>query len=436
MNNTASDKRLTNSNFGAWGWSMVIFTFFLYYFWAGIGTDGLNLYPQAFGAMHGWNPNTLLGFATPAGIFGIIGGIVFGRLVLKLRSRKTAFISLVLTGVCYMFFGFATSPGAYFAFLSLFTFFSVGFGLICTATIMGNWFPRKKGIALGWATMGAPVCTATFVQLLALLLNRFGVRTAFLIMGAIVVVFGIIALFWAKDYPEEVGAYPDNLPPDESFKSTSIEELENYKSPFTIGRLLKDKDFWLIALGFGLLWMVTVGIVSQFVPRMISVGYTQQEALNLLTIASLIACPGSYFWGWLDQKVGTKPASVVYALFYIIALILLINSYSTVAAYVACVFVGVGIGGLLNLMPSMVISVYGRYDFAAANSMVSPIASLIRVFTFLVLAVTLTASQGDFTLPYIVFIVIDIIGVILLMLVTNKCKGKVDNPLPEEPVET
>ncbi len=172
--------------------------------------------------------------------------------------------------------------------------------------------------------------------------------------------------------------------------------------------------------------MVTVGIVSQFVPRMISVGYDQPTALMMLTICAIVGLLGSYFWGWLDQKIGTKPASCVYALSYIVALLLLIFAKVQVLTYIGIIFVGAGIGGLLNLMPSMVIAVYGRHDFTAANSLVSPIASLLQKLAFIIMAVALAASNGDYTLPYGIFIGIDVLGLILLLCVTNKCKGKVD----------
>ena len=70
-----TNKQLTNSKFGPWGWSMILYAFLLYYFWAGLSVDALNVYPEAFAALHGWDPNVLLGFATPAGIIGVLGGI-------------------------------------------------------------------------------------------------------------------------------------------------------------------------------------------------------------------------------------------------------------------------------------------------------------------------------------------------------------------------
>ena len=421
---------LTNSKFGKWGWSMVIYTALLYYFWSGIGSDGLNLYPDVFAGMHGWDSHQLLGFATPAGIIAVIGGILFGRMIIKTGVRKMSGFALIVTGILYAVFGFSSSPVMYLVCLTAFCFVSMAFGLICTATLMGNWFPRKKGIALGWATMGAPICTATFVAIMSGLYGAFGVSTSHIIMGGVMVLLGIVSFFWVKNEPSEVGAYPDNLPDGAAAYHAQMREMQSYTSPFTVGRLLKDKDMWLISVGFGMLWMVTVGVVSQFVPRMISVmapsigpEAAQGKALMMLTIAALVGILGSYFWGWLDQKIGTKPASAVYAISYIVALLLLIFAKVEILTYVAIVFVGLGIGGLLNLMPSLVISVYGRKDFAAANALVSPIASLIQKGAFIIMAVALAASGGDYTMPYMIFIGIDVVGMILLLMVTNECKG-------------
>lgn len=418
------NKQLTNNRFGKWGWSMIIYTMLMYYFWAGIGTDALNLYPDVFAAKMGVEATTLLGFATPAGIIGVIGGVLFGRIVIKTGVRKMTCVALIITGVLYAVFGLVNSPAMYLVLLTAFTFVSQAFGLITTASLMGNWFPRKKGIALGWATMGAPLCTATFVAILAALYHSpLGIVGAHVVVGVVMALLGVISIFWIKEYPEEVGAYPDNIKDGAADLAAMQTELKNYKSPFTVKKLLKDKDMWLIAVGFGLLWMVTVGIVSQFIPRMASVGLGE-EAMGMLTITAVIGLVGSYFWGWLDQKVGTKPASCVYAVSYIIALILLMFAEVRILTYISLLFVGFGIGGLLNLMASMVIAVYGRYDFAAANSLVSPIASLIQKAAFVVMAVALSVSGGDYTLPYGIFIVIDVIGMILLLCVTGKCKGK------------
>lgn len=417
MNNKKLSTSITDSRFGGWGWSMIFYCMILYFFYAALTTDGQNLFPAAFAKLHGWDENALLAYASPAGIIGIIGGFVFGRLILKLNSRVISGGTLIVTGILFAVFGMVQSITAYVAVLILICFFAAGFGTIACPAFMAAWFPRKKGIALGWATMGAPFSSAFFVTGFSLLLEKCGVRTAFLVVGIATAIIGLLSFFWAKNDPSEVGALPDNMEMDESFRK---EEAEGSKENFSLGSILKNKNTWLISLGFGLLWMVTVGVISQFIPRMMSVGYTNGEALRFLLISSLIAIPGSYFWGWLDSKTGTKKASVVYAASYIIALILLITSFHPALVWIGCIFVGLGIGGLLNLLSSMIISAFGREGFMSANSVIMPIASIIRVLAFLVMAALLQVSGGSFTLPYLVFIGMDVVGAVVIVMIPEK----------------
>ncbi|MCC8141637.1 MAG: MFS transporter [Lachnospiraceae bacterium] len=435
MNNENRKNQMTNSRFGKAGWSMIIETLLLYYFWAGTSTDGMNIYPDAFAAAYGMDANRLLSFATIAGFIGVVAGLIFGRLIIRTGSRRLSAILLVLCGAVYIWFGWASRPAIYLICLILFTCLAMGFGGPAPSYQINNWFPRKKGIALGWATMGAPICTATFVTLLSVMIAARGLHFTFLIMGIVIIVFGIVSFFWVRDYPQERGAYPDNIK-DEAGVYESAEETKEYKSPYTIGQVLKMKNMWLIALGFGALWMVTIAVVSQFVPRMMSVGFTNATALTLLTVAAIFGIVGSYLWGWLDQKIGTKPATVIYACCFIVALLLLVFVSGIVSTVIASIFVGLCIGGLLNLMPSMAISCFGNKDFQYVYSIIFPIANLLNRCAFAVMAFFLTLSGGSYTLPYLVFIFIDIVGTILVMCVSTKVKGnKKNEPTPEAAAE-
>ena len=231
------------------------------------------------------------------------------------------------------------------------------------------------------------------------------------------VIVGIVTFFWAKNEPADVNCLPDNMELDETVSTQEV-VVDNEK--YSIRNILKNKNTWLIVFGYGFLWMVLVGIISQFVPRMMSVGYTNAEALTFMSITSIIAIPGSYLWGWLDSKFGTKSISIVFAFSYVAALVLLITSFNIVCVWLGCIFAGLGIGGLLNLLASMIISVFGRDGFMSANSIIYPLASVVRTLAFILMAMLLKVSGGSFTLPYVVFIVIDIIGAGLIMLIPYK----------------
>ena len=80
-------KSLTDNRFGGWGWSMIFYTMILYFFYAAITTDGMNLIPSAFAEAHGWDANTLLSVATPAGLVGLVEDLFLAVWLLR-RNRK------------------------------------------------------------------------------------------------------------------------------------------------------------------------------------------------------------------------------------------------------------------------------------------------------------------------------------------------------------
>ena len=83
-----NNKQMTSSNFGKWGWSIILYAFLLYYFMTGLSADAMNVIPDAYAGAYGLDRNLLLSFAIPAGIVGVIGGVFFGRLCSRNRYPR------------------------------------------------------------------------------------------------------------------------------------------------------------------------------------------------------------------------------------------------------------------------------------------------------------------------------------------------------------
>lgn len=56
----------TKSNFGRWGWTMIVYAGLMYFFGSGFRSDGLNVIVGNFAAAHALDGNQLLALATPA----------------------------------------------------------------------------------------------------------------------------------------------------------------------------------------------------------------------------------------------------------------------------------------------------------------------------------------------------------------------------------
>ena len=173
----------------------------------------------------------------------------------------------------------------------------------------------------------------------------------FVIFGVLAVIVGIVTFFWAKNEPADVNCLPDNMELDETVSTQEV-VVDNEK--YSDQKHSENKTPWLIVFGYGFLWMVLVGIISQFVPRMMSVDI-RCRGTDIYVHYINYRNSGKLSLGWLDSKFGTKSISIVFAFSYVAALVLLITSFNIVCVWLGCVFAGLGIGGLLNLLASMII---------------------------------------------------------------------------------
>lgn len=420
-----TDRAGINSNFGTRGWSMVGFALIMYYNFAAWTADGLNVIVQSFVDLHGWDFATLLAFSTPAGWLGVLGSLAIAELISRKGAKLVAVVGLILLGLTLIWFGRVTSYAEYAIGLTLLNFLATGVCFNVPGTLLNTWFPRKKGLALGWATMGMSLCTATLVPIMVFLFHHLGVQNGYAACGLFLILLGIVAIAWVRNTPEEIGLCPDNEPLSRERLAANLAELNNYKSPFTIPVLLRDRDMWLISLGYGVLWLVDIGVVSQLVPRLMSVGYDQPTAIWMFTTAAFFCALFSYVWGWLDVRFGTRRTSIVYAIFFAVTHACLLVRGGYAFTYFTLLLVGMSIAGIKELATSQVGSVYGRYDFAAANRVISTIACLFRVCCFAVIAASLKWT-GGYDGAYMFFILLDFVGAAMIFFITDTCKGKAD----------
>ncbi|WP_316859312.1 MFS transporter [uncultured Cohaesibacter sp.] len=408
--NRSSDLR---SNFGRRGWTMILFSGLLFWINTGVSVDGLNVILGALSSTYHLDYNSMLAWATPASLFSIPAAPIFAWITHRYGAKVSILIGLAVTAVCFGFMGMWGSMTGFFVLFSAVCFCATGYAHIGGNTMIANWFPRKKGLALGWSTMGQNFSTALFVPLMAWLLVTFGTQNAFWGISAMVVLLMLLIGFLARNTPEEANVAPDNDPMTLEQIAESARQHHSYVCPFSTKQMLAMKDVWLIGLAYGALYMVTVGLVSQLVPRLMAIGYDMSTAISYLTIAALIGVFGSYAWGWLDQKIGTRKASLVYSFWYIIALSLNIFELNEITLWFSVFMIGFGIGGCGNLATSIVATKFNRGAFIKAWGIINPIQSVVRSFAFAVLALGLTVL-GGYAGAYSIYIVINLIAAAMI----------------------
>lgn len=104
----------------------------------------------------------------------------------------------------------------------------------------------------GYCGNELPVCTDD-----AETACKLGLGGGMTVIAVILIIVAIITAICVKNNPEEAGEYPDGDPTYAVNGAEIAQMMKEYKSPFTIGKVLKDKNTWFIGLGSALaFWLL------------------------------------------------------------------------------------------------------------------------------------------------------------------------------------
>ncbi len=394
------------------GYSLVVHSLLIYWISGAFTTAGLNVWIPAFIGMYGWDRSAVLMMGTIGSLIGVIGTILFGRIVSKRSPRIVMVICLIGYGITILLFGHITNLVEYLLCLTSFNFFFQGFCNICSNTVIGNWFPRQKGFVLGITTIGLPMAACLFVPILRALYNGFGLMLAFTFIGIAVLIFAVVSIFWVKDNPEQVGLLPDNGKFADDVEMAKEEVLPEHT--WTIRKVLTNRNAWLIGIVYGILFLCTQGFISQTTTYLQERGFSEGMSVMLLSITSAIGIGGSFVWGIIDGRIGAKRTTIIYCAWYVVTFVVLFINGGAVLCIIGCVLLGSSMGGIGNLGPSMILEAYGPRDFPGVSTVIQTVIQILRSLCFFVMGLgwRLFGGYRLTSLMLAVFIVIALICII------------------------
>lgn len=398
-----SNSKQSLSNFGKAGWGTILYCLLMFFFYVGMINDGTNVLAPTAAENIGVEPGTVIQMNGYAGMLAVLGFIIVGQINNKIGPRLTSGIFTIISGFAYIVCGNATSLAVYFVAMTICATGMMSAGYVAGGTLVANWFPKKKGIVMGYTTMGHNLASAFYVAILTGLVAALGsINTASIPIGACAVILGIAGILFIRNTPQERGMNPDNVS-DEVYAKEYHTASDD--SGWTTGKLLATKETWLTAIYTGLFQICSVGVMSQLVTRNIrDFGMTQGSALTLMTVVALVGVFGSWLIGVIDTKIGTKKTMQMFGIWYAAALVINVLARGQVGPlfYLSIAMIGMGIGGSANFTTSLPTSVFGRQGFDKVNSIVFPIQGFVTAWCFVINGIV-TNKIGNLSVAYIIF---------------------------------
>lgn len=284
--------------------------------------------------------------------------------------------------------------------------------------IAGQWFPTRKGTAMGIATISYPVGNGViglFANIALAPLASGGspaVFRAFLPFLILGIIGFLLFLIFIKDYPEQCGAYRDNnkdLTPEVAEKMM-LQEVENKRTTvWTSKHIFSLRDFWFVGLSCGLLYMGSLGVLTQ--SNAIITSFNDLNYTLVMLIVAICGAIGSWLLGVFDTAAGTKTAifwACILMFFSGLLGFIAMRTGQSILIIVSFILIALYMGASSNYTVSVCAQYWRREDFSSVYGCMNPVTVIFTATCSTVVAFLVRSQLGVVT----VFIFLGIIGIL------------------------
>ena len=378
--------------FGFRGWMLILYQAIAYITFQCFTQYPLNILADFYGGSQ-----KVANIYSICAVVGILVQIVLAGVVAKMKKIKLfgTILGAVTLVLAFLVMTLPAGTGWDVSY-AIINVVSVLYATFALGILVGQWFPTRKGIVMGIATLAFPLANGLLGPFASAVFAKGfpDIKGAFLPFFIVSVVGWIIGIIFIKDYPEECGAFRDNdqsMTPEVA-RAIMEQEIENKRtSVWTYLHTLKCKEFWFGTICVALLLSCSIGLMSQ--SNAIITAYPELNYTTVMALVMIFGCIGSFVLGVLDQKLGTRKAMIISTILMIIGGILGLIDNPT-ALMIAMIFVAMFMGASSNFGVSHAAQYWRREDFSRIFTLSSPIGSAISSASPALIAALLFGATG------------------------------------------
>ncbi len=259
-------------------------------------------------------------------------------------------------------------------------------GPLTTSTMTSRWFYKRRGRALGIASVATSGGGIFVVPVLALGIESFGWRSALFIEATfIIAIVLVLAILVLRGGPVELGL--ENHPENEGRPATELPtNREGEANPSAHWRYLaiaSTIEFWAVAFVIASISGISQAIVVTIVPYGAQLGFSAAGTAFLVSAFAICAAIVKVTSGLLSEFVPRRAIMLAGAVAMVGSLSIFLLSSSYLLILAACCLAGTGLGCVLPTSAAQIAAYFGSQSFGRVMGLVYVsivLSSVVSVF--------------------------------------------------------
>ncbi|MEJ0072401.1 MAG: MFS transporter [Pseudomonadota bacterium] len=334
----------------------------------GPAVSNLSIFVEPMTREFGWSRTVLSGAVSLGGLLAALSAPLLGPLLDRHGARLVLCLAVLGTGIATALLSLTQSV---LVFYLLFCFARMNWAGPFELGIYGalnNWFIARRAFANSVASLAQMAGLVMMPLIAQLAMADHGWRAGWLAIGATVLGIGFLPVWLLMvRRPADIGLVPDRTTPDAAPRDGAPAPVA--EPSFTRRQALRTPAFWLLTLYTMLVYPVQSGMSLHQAAHLIERGIDPIIAATIVSSFSMMS-------DGLDPglRLHAAPLAVAYPLALSGALLgasalLMPDVASPHAGYLAAGLFGLGIGGMLTLLPLAWADFFGSKSYGAIRGL-------------------------------------------------------------------
>jgi OFA family oxalate/formate antiporter-like MFS transporter len=297
---------------------------------------------------YGWNfASANAGGSIVLFLIGVLSPFV-GALIDRFKPKRVILGGTLIVAVALALLSTIHSLREYYAFCFLLGIGASAVSIIPTSILIGPYFSRWRGLAVGFINAGIGLGGFIAPRLTTAQIAQRGLSATFLVLAGCMAIPFLLTLIVVKNEDARPTVAPSGHVP-------------------TTSELARMPMFWIFGIALFFSAHAMLGVQQNLISYLTGAKVSPKEAALILAIALGAAAPSKLISGILADRVSARAAMIFSVVCVALGVLALLNTppQSVMVYWLGIVF-GLGYGGIFNAAPTIIFEYFGTHRVGKA----------------------------------------------------------------------